>query len=233
MPEHRSYRLLCPIARALDRVGDRWSLLILRDLHAGPARFGDLLTGLTGIASNLLATRLQQLQDDGLIVKRTAEHGVVVYALTEDGEGTAPLLFELAALGAQYPAPGDLRRPGNLRTIVVTLKEALRRAVKDDNVHAELIVDGEHFAIDVEDGDVSVRYGPYADAPLCIATDTKRSSRSETGTSRSLIRGTPCRGSARLQAGDDCFRAAHGAVVRRSMNPRGFSIAGQIRCDCC
>ncbi|WP_072687102.1 winged helix-turn-helix transcriptional regulator [Rhodococcus marinonascens] len=171
MPKHRSYRLLCPITRALDKVGDRWSLLILRDLHAGPARFSDLLTGLNGIASNLLTTRLQQLQDDGLIIKRTANHGVVVYALTEDGERTAPLLFELATLGAQYPAPTDLRRPGNLRTIVVTLKEALRRVVRDDAVHVELIVDDEHFAIDVADGEVSVRYEPYPDAPLAIATE--------------------------------------------------------------
>lgn len=170
MPEHRSYRLLCPIARALDKVGDRWSLLILRDLHAGPARFSDLLAGLNGIASNLLTTRLQQLQDDGLIIKRAAKHGAVVYALTEDGERTAPLLFELASLGARYPAPADLRRPGNLRTVVVTLKEALRRVAEDDTVHAELIVDDEHFAIDVDDGEVSVRYEPYADAPLAVAT---------------------------------------------------------------
>ena len=55
MPKHRTYKLLCPIARALDKLGDRWTLLILRDLHAGPARFGDIAQGLPGLASNLLA----------------------------------------------------------------------------------------------------------------------------------------------------------------------------------
>ena len=70
MASSRRYRLLCPIARALDRIGDRWTLLILRDLHAGPARFSELQTGLAGIATNLLTDRLQQLMTDGLVVKR-------------------------------------------------------------------------------------------------------------------------------------------------------------------
>ena len=100
MARSRSYRLLCPIARALDQVGDRWSLLILRDLHAGPARFSDLFSGLEGLASNLLTTRLQQLQDNGLVARRSAAHGAVVYELTENGERTAPLLFELATFGS-------------------------------------------------------------------------------------------------------------------------------------
>ena len=60
MTKKRHYQLLCPIARALDVIGDRWSLLILRDLHAGPARFQELHDGL-GTASNLLTTRLGEL----------------------------------------------------------------------------------------------------------------------------------------------------------------------------
>ena len=57
MAGSRRYKLLCPIARALDRIGDRWTMLILRDLHAGPARFSELQSGLTGIAPNLLTDR--------------------------------------------------------------------------------------------------------------------------------------------------------------------------------
>lgn len=170
MPKHRSYRLLCPIARALDKVGDRWNLLILRDLHAGPARFGDLLHGLEGLASNLLSTRLQQLRDDGLVNKRSAEHGVVLYELTEEGEQTAPLLFELAAFGSRSAPPEDVRRPTNLRTVVVTLREALRRTVEDEVVHAELIIDDEPFSIDVEDGQVSVRYTASPSAAVSVRT---------------------------------------------------------------
>ena len=66
MTKRRHYRLLCPIARALDVLGDRWTLLILRDLHAGPARFQELHEGL-GIATNLLSSRLAKLSESGMI----------------------------------------------------------------------------------------------------------------------------------------------------------------------
>ena len=170
MPQSRSYRLLCPIARALDRVGDRWALLILRDLHAGPARFTDIQTGLTGLASNLLTSRLQQLQRDGLVMRRQAEHGVVLYELTPEGERTAPLLFELSVFGSGYPAPDDVRPPGNLRTVAVTLKEALRRVVQDETLHVELVVVDERFRVDIEDGGVEVRYGAYPGANVSVGT---------------------------------------------------------------
>ena len=132
MPRVRRYRLLCPVARALDRVGDRWSLLILRDLHAGPARFSDLLTGLAGIATNMLTDRLEQLVGDGLVERREAAYGVSVYALTELGDRTESVIFELGKLGGHFPPDDDLRRPGNLRTIVVPLRVALRRVVPPD-----------------------------------------------------------------------------------------------------
>ncbi|MGK0360705.1 MAG: DNA-binding HxlR family transcriptional regulator [Bradymonadia bacterium] len=167
----RSYRLLCPIARALDKVGDRWTLLILRDLHAGPARFSVLQQGLTGLASNLLVSRLRKLQDDGLIRRSRGAHGAQLYELTPEGEATAPLLFELATYGGRFSPPEDIRRPGNLRLIVVTLKEALRRVVDHDtHVHAELVLDAESFAIRIQDGEVHVRYGSDAEAPVSIMT---------------------------------------------------------------
>ena len=140
----RRYKLLCPIARALDRIGDRWTLLILRDLHAGPARYTDLQSGLVGIASNLLTDRLRQLIDDGLVVKRDGEYAVVLYALTDLGARTRELLFELGMFGGRFQPDEELRRPGNLRTIVVTLSAACQRIVTPDLVfEAELNVDGE------------------------------------------------------------------------------------------
>ena len=121
MNKPRRYRLLCPIARALDRIGDRWTLLILRDLHAGPARFSDLQSGLGGIASNLLAGRLQQLLEDGLARRRDAGFGVTVYELTETGAKSADLLFEpdhpraVAATGmACGRGDEDLGLPGHV-----------------------------------------------------------------------------------------------------------------------
>jgi DNA-binding HxlR family transcriptional regulator len=171
MTKPRSYRLQCPIARALDRVGDRWALFILRDLHAGPARFGDLQAGLPGLASNLLTTRLKQLMADGLIEHQQAEHGAMVYALTPVGEQTAPILFELAMFGSQFPAPPDRRRPGNLRTVAVTLQEALRRVLTNEEMRIEFTVDDEPFAIDIGEGQVRVSYKAASDAPLAVATE--------------------------------------------------------------
>jgi DNA-binding HxlR family transcriptional regulator len=109
MIHSRSYKLLCPISRALDHVGDRWTLLILRDLHAGPARFKDLQTGLTGIALNLLSDRLQTLESDGLVQKGQSDFGVSLYSLTSLGEKTDQLLFELARFGRQMPHPPKIR----------------------------------------------------------------------------------------------------------------------------
>ena len=108
MAHSRSYNLLCPISRALDHVGDRWTLLILRDLHAGPARFKDLQTGLAGIASNLLANRLQALEESGLVQKSQSDFGVSLYSLTSQGEKTDQLLFELARFGGQMPHPSKI-----------------------------------------------------------------------------------------------------------------------------
>lgn len=160
MAGSRRYRLLCPIARALDRVGDRWTLLILRDLHAGPARFSDLQTGLKGIASNLLTERLQQLTDDGLIEKRDTELGVAVYALTDVGRRTRNILFELAVFGGRFAPDENLTRPGNLRTVAVTMAAAGERiATPDMNFVAGFTVDGEPFTLTVNDGAVEMRSG--------------------------------------------------------------------------
>lgn len=170
MTQARRYRLLCPIARALDRVGDRWTLLILRDLHAGPARFSDLQT-LPGIASNLLTSRLRQLEDDGLIRRRDAEYGTTVYELTDVGTRTGNLLFELAIFGAQFPPDAEIKRPGNLRTIAVTLRVACQRVVDPSmSLRAELIVDGEPFTFNVDRGVVDVKAGKASNPEATLTT---------------------------------------------------------------
>jgi DNA-binding HxlR family transcriptional regulator len=170
MPKKRSYRLLCPIARALDKIGDRWTLLIVRDLHAGPARYSELQESLTGLASNLLSSRLKQLLDDGLIRQRAGAHGAQLYELTPDGEATAPLLFELSTYGTRFAAADDVRPPGNLRLVAVSLKESLRRVSdKRTNTHVELVVDDEPFSIRIQHGHVDVAYAAAPDAPVSIA----------------------------------------------------------------
>jgi len=171
MAYSRSYNLLCPISRALDHVGDRWALLILRDLHAGPARFKDLQTGLTGIASNLLSDRLQALESSGLVQKRQSEFGVSLYSLTPQGEKTDQLLFELARFGGQLPHPSIIRKPGNLRTIAVSLGTACKRSVgPDHNFTATLMIDQEAFSLIARDGDAQIRAGAAENPDVIMTT---------------------------------------------------------------
>ncbi len=159
MAKTRTYKQLCPIARALDRVGDRWTLLILRDLHAGPARFSDLQHGLVGIAANLLTNRLNKLTDDGLISRQIGKHGAALYDLTETGKRTNGVLFELAMLGTDFPPQGDTFRPGNFRSIAATLGTACQRVIgPDTHFTAAITVDGEAFTLTAKSGQAQIKY---------------------------------------------------------------------------
>jgi len=167
----RSYNLLCPISRALDHVGDRWTLLILRDLHAGPARFKDLQTGLKGIASNLLSDRLQTLEASGLVQKNQSDYGVSLYALTEQGKKTDQLLFELARFGGQMPHPSKIQKPGNLRTIAVSLGTACKKAAgSDHNFTATLLIDGEAYRLTARNCDAEIRAGMAENPDIVMTT---------------------------------------------------------------
>ncbi|TLP56837.1 helix-turn-helix transcriptional regulator [Parasedimentitalea maritima] len=159
MAKTRTYKLGCPIARALDRVGDRWTLLILRDLHAGPGRFTELQKGLTGIAANLLTDRLTKMTSDDLIEKTQEKHGAVLYQLTQTGMRTSSLLFELAQFGRQFPLQGEVSRPGNLRTLAATLGTACQRAVTSNTrLEVSILVDGENFLLIANSGQAELTY---------------------------------------------------------------------------
>lgn len=147
--------MLCPISRALDRVGDRWTLLIVRDLHSGPMRFGEILKGLPGLASNLLSTRLDKLQADSLV-----ERDGNAYVLTELGRQTEGVLWELAKLGMGFAADPEVKAPGHLRLVAVTLQMALRQVASPDlEIVAELVLDGEPFIIAANEEGLTVRAG--------------------------------------------------------------------------
>ncbi len=103
----RTYGQYCSIARALDVVGDRWTLLIVRELLLqGPCRFTDLKNGLPGIAANLLSARLKELEDAGLISREDAPPPVatVLYTLTENGLTLEPVLKAFGLWGLRYMA---------------------------------------------------------------------------------------------------------------------------------
>ncbi len=137
----RSYDQLCSLARALDVVGDRWTMLVVRNLLLGPRRWSELRADLPGIASNLLAERMRQLQEDGL-VEHTDEH----YRLTEAGAALEGALFALANWGERYraapPRPGEAFR---LRYLMTSLRRRLRPSPRTATLH--LVVGGEAFGV--------------------------------------------------------------------------------------
>ena len=109
----RSYGQYCSVAKALDMIGDRWTLLVIRELLLqGPCRYTDLKNGLPGIATNLLAQRLDQLEAAGLVRREEAAPPVAttLFRLTEVGAELEPVLDALGAWGIRYmaePADGD------------------------------------------------------------------------------------------------------------------------------
>lgn len=109
----RTYHQLCGVAKALDLVGQRWTLLIIRDLLTGPLNYSGLLEGLPGLTTNLLAKRLKELSDSGLIEKDSATAGdrtKAHYQLTDAGRALAPVINELSNWGRKHgppPAAGD------------------------------------------------------------------------------------------------------------------------------
>ncbi|MEI8409126.1 MULTISPECIES: winged helix-turn-helix transcriptional regulator [unclassified Kribbella] len=108
----RSYGQYCGLARALDVVGDRWNLLIVRELLIAPARYRELLDGLPGVATNLLSDRLRDLETAGVIERRLAEEGnAIVYALTPWG---AELREPIEGL-VRWSTPLMARGPGDDR----------------------------------------------------------------------------------------------------------------------
>jgi len=111
MVRTRNYNQNCPIARGLDVLGERWTLLILRELVGGPRRYGDLRAELPGIATNLLAERLKELQDDGLVDRADlpAPIGRTVYTLSDAGwQRVLPILQSIAWFGLDRLDPIDV-----------------------------------------------------------------------------------------------------------------------------
>ncbi len=105
--DRKSYDLFCPIARALDLVGDRWTLLILRDVSLfGPRRFGNLRSNLHGIPPTLLSNRLKALVAEGILERTEDDEGGVTYSFTDRGREIRPVLAALRDFGAPLMPAG-------------------------------------------------------------------------------------------------------------------------------
>ena len=103
----KRYEQYCPMAHALDLVGDRWALLVIRELMHGPKRYTDLVDHLPGIGTNILAVRLRDLERNGVVTRRTLPPPAAskVYELSEYGRELRPAMRELAMWGARSLGP--------------------------------------------------------------------------------------------------------------------------------
>ena len=173
----RAYRHLCFLTRALDVVGERWTLLIVRELLLGPQRYKDLLDALSGIGTNLLAVRLKTLEGAGVVTRRTLPPpaGSSVYELTDLGEDLGPVVVALAQWGARLmegdvPEGGSLARWAMLGMLHQLFRPDLARGVRETY---EFRVDDEVFHLRVNDGVAKARQGPAADPDVVIITDVE------------------------------------------------------------
>ena len=169
----RSYGQFCGIARALDLVGERWALLVVRDLILGPKRFTDLQRCLPGIGTNILSERLRQLEQGGVIRRRilAPPAGSTVYELTEHGRGLEEILLALGRWGVRSMGP---RKPGQaLRSgwIGVAMRAyADPAAAAGLDATYELILDHTVLRIEMADGDVRITEGSSGRADLVVET---------------------------------------------------------------
>jgi DNA-binding HxlR family transcriptional regulator len=168
--DRRRYTDPCGIARALDVVGERWALLIVRELMLGPRRFGQLRDGLPDTSPNVLSQRLRELEDDGVVTRVLLEPpaSVVVYELTERGMALEPILVELGRWGSATPrVPG---REMSSASMLFALK-TMFAAPADVHLTYGLQLGDEQFALAVADGELTVTRGRPAEADARIATD--------------------------------------------------------------
>ena len=166
----KSYRQYCGVAKALDVLGGRWTLLIVRDLLLGPRRYVDFLEGLPGITTNLLADRLKHLVDEGLVEKqRTPPPSVAtVYALTDAGRGLEPIVLALGRFGATRmvggPGRDDRMDP---RWAMVSLKRRYLGANRSWTI--ALAVDELRFSLRIGGERLEIHDGDPASADLSLS----------------------------------------------------------------
>jgi DNA-binding HxlR family transcriptional regulator len=172
----RSYDQFCGIARALDLVGERWALLIVRDLILGPKRFTDLRRGLPGIGTNVLAARLKELERDGVVARRALPPPAAstVYELTEYGRALEGPLLAVGRWGARSLGPRQAGQTLRSEWFGVALKAFFRpEAATDLQAEIELRFDDETLLARVDRGTLVVEAGSPNGADLVLETEVE------------------------------------------------------------
>ena len=170
----RKFDQYCPMAHALSLVGERWSLLIVRELMHGPKRYTDLTNGLPGIGTNILAARLRELEQCGVVEKRRLPPPAAstVYELTEYGKGLDEALYALARWGARSlgpPGPDDELYPEwGVNAFPALFNAEAARGLTETYV---LKIDDDVFTARLVDGSLEASLGEADDADLVVELD--------------------------------------------------------------
>ena len=169
----RDYKQYCGLARALELVGERWALLIIRDLLVRPRRYTDLLEGLPGIPTNVLSTRLKELEQSGIVERQIApapQRGVR-YALTPEGRALEPAVLTLGRWGAallEDPRPGEVVTPEG---VTINLRAAFNAgAAAGLTASWELHAGDMVLHLLVTDGKLDSGVGPAPGTPDLVIT---------------------------------------------------------------
>jgi DNA-binding HxlR family transcriptional regulator len=165
VPAPLEYQSYCPVGTALNVVGERWALLIIRDLLLGPRRYSELLSGLGGIGTDILAARLRSLQEHG-IVRQIGAGRARRYELTESGQALRPVLRELGRWGADR-----LRLPADpsqipIRVPLTSLLVGATALPRQANGAYEISVEDEVVRVDVSGGEAHA--APYSEPDATI-----------------------------------------------------------------
>lgn len=165
----KSYQQYCGLARGLDLVGDRWTLLIIRELALGNRRYGQLQADLVGIPTNLLADRLRVLTSNGLVAPVDGAPGPNGYALTPRGRGLVPVLQSLVRWATptmlEGPGPGDRQ---NMRWVAFAVTAYLRSAPTDASVSLRLSSGDDHVHVAAGSAGVTVRLDDSVPADVVV-----------------------------------------------------------------
>ena len=216
----RSYAQYCGLARALDLVGERWTLLVVRDLALAPRRFTDLLAGLPGVGTSLLSERLRHLEDAGIVRRAVARRPAsgVVYELTGDGHRLAQAMAPLATWGAARLDP-DAEAELRPEWVAYALQASFRpEAAAGMHDCYEFRLEGMVFWAVVDDGTLTVTQSKPGRPDFTLTTDVPTlaqlgsgliSPRDAVASGRARFRGDP-------EAGERALR-----VLGSGAPPRG------------
>ena len=174
MTRTRTYGDPCGIARALDVVGERWALLVVRELLLGPKRFTDLRAGLPNLSPDVLSQRLRELEADGLVNRRRLPPpaGSKVYELTERGLELEPVILALGRWGTSVPFPPDGHDLGPDSTILALKTVFDPKAARNGDLSVELRLGEQTFSAQVDGRGIEIARGTAADPDAVLTTST-------------------------------------------------------------